>query len=91
MSTRQAAILEIVALCEGMIKKTEKAFGGCTLCYGKGYSTTIEQHKEEGHGAGATVKTVSFCKCERAKQLIVHADLLAMKVHYKSFEVTTDW
>lgn len=90
MPTRQTAISEIVAFCESMIKKTEQAFGGCTLCYGKGYSTTIEQHKEEGHGPGISVKTAVFCTCERGKQLDSNIEILIKTVHEKSFQVSTD-
>lgn len=40
-------------------KDASKAFGGCTKCYGKGYST-------QGH---AGRMQIHLCKCERGKQL----------------------
>jgi len=52
---------------EHIRKQTEKAFGGCTNCYGKGYSTTKEfctgrNYREEKN-------PVHPCDCDRGKQI----------------------
>lgn len=41
--------------------ETMKAFGGCTLCYGKGYSTT--NMRTDGF------MKIRFCSCGRGVQL----------------------
>lgn len=53
---------------------TEKAFGGCKKCYGKGYSTVMEgEHGYEDFGGdGFDVPPhvqMRFCSCDRGKQL----------------------
>jgi hypothetical protein len=51
-------------------RQTAKAYGGCTDCYGKGYST---QQVGEVRGGGMTFdvpkKVINFCKCDRGAQL----------------------
>lgn len=47
----------------GLVKETEKAYGACQRCYGKGYSTLIT----EG-GVGVVI-----CGCDRGKQLCANA------------------
>jgi hypothetical protein len=56
------------------IKDTEKAFGGCKKCYGKGYSTVIDFTTSHADFIGD--KTYSkpnnpmrFCSCDRGNQL----------------------
>lgn len=62
MPTRWAAINEIIAF-------VKKAFGGCELCYGKGYSTTINQYSDESSGKKWPEQDMIFCICDRAKSL----------------------
>ena len=52
---------------EHIRKQTEKAFGGCTNCYGKGYSTNKEvwtglNYREEKN-------PIHPCECDRGKQI----------------------
>lgn len=49
------------------LEKIEKAFGGCTKCYGKGYATTKVWHT--GRGLHKEVNQMRFCSCDRGKQL----------------------
>ena len=56
-------------------KETEKAFGGCLKCYGKGYSTnfygTSNSPDFEGDRYYESKKRVHVtpCSCERGKQI----------------------
>lgn len=43
------------------------AFGGCKLCYGRGYSTTLAFAESEHERV--KVPLVQFCSCERGTQL----------------------
>ncbi len=44
---------------EGEVEKSKKAFGGCELCFGKGYNTQL---------IGKEIK-MNTCKCDRGTQL----------------------
>ena len=68
----------IVKAVEIAVRVTERAFGGCKNCYGKGYHTTIEYAHAgvdfQDHAPGAKGKMwklpeVRFCKCERGQEL----------------------
>jgi len=53
---------------------TAKAYGGCTNCYGKGYSTTIEFAQSfpdfiGDKGYKSQKPMMKYCDCERGKQL----------------------
>lgn len=50
---------ELMLLAVKEIAELERAFGGCDLCYGKGYSTQM---------MGETLQ-VNLCVCGRGKQL----------------------
>lgn len=70
-----AEVCENVALMnevrEHGVKETEKAFGGCKNCYGKGYNTVM-QFAAGGSGKTAVHKKLPimrFCRCERGTQL----------------------
>lgn len=58
-----------------LLHDQEKAFGGCTKCYGKGYGTqTLFSSSGAGDFEPAEPKTwkeptMVFCTCERGKQL----------------------
>lgn len=57
-----------------LISETEKAFGGCKKCYGKGYATTLQfAESAEDFGGEITERRklplIRFCSCERGKQL----------------------
>lgn len=63
----------ILSFIENKIEKTEKAFGGCMTCYGKGYSTQMEWHSGIGDFIGDpdVEKAVDYfkpCICDRGKQ-----------------------
>lgn len=53
---------------------TEKAFGGCTNCFGKGYSTHMqnlvgaEDFGGDGFEEGPRIH-ITYCRCERGRQL----------------------
>jgi len=59
------------------VMETEKAFGGCHYCYGKGYGTqTAYMHGRGEADMGNSdvvidkkLPTIKFCTCERGKQL----------------------
>ena len=63
----------IAEACERVQVKTEmataKAFGSCAHCYGKGYATVINQYSDESAGTKWSKEEMSFCICERGKQL----------------------
>lgn len=50
-----------------------KAFGGCTNCYGKGYSTvknfTVGHEDFGGEGFRRENSPMRFCTCDRGEQL----------------------
>lgn len=51
-----------------LLINTDKAYGGCHLCYGKGFSTV--RHGETYRGASHNERTdMKFCTCDRGKQL----------------------
>ncbi len=60
-----------------ILEETEKAFGGCKKCYGKGYFTVLEHISGRGEtdfGNGDTtifeeLPRMRFCTCERGKGL----------------------
>lgn len=56
------------------VEETEKAFGGCKNCYGKGYRTALEfaqSHADFGDEGIERWKLEEIrpCKCERGKQI----------------------
>lgn len=59
---------------EAVVRETEKAFGGCKKCYGKGYSTVIDSTTCHADFIGdktysKTNNPVRFCSCDRGIQL----------------------
>ncbi len=55
---------------EDVLKETEKAFGGCKLCYGKGYSTEQQGYVGSSRDVFRGPKLeVHPCSCERGKQM----------------------
>jgi len=48
-------------------KETEKAFGGCKNCYGKGYATITMY--AIGRNYQQKMPEMKFCSCERGKEL----------------------
>lgn len=61
-----------------LITDTEKAYGGCHNCYGKGYATVNEYasgYATDGDIGGAQgyfkfkQPNIKFCSCDRGKQL----------------------
>lgn len=68
----------IMQLIEADRRAIEKAYGGCRLCYGKGYATVIEYASgfdtdEDIGSPGGKVffrqSPMRYCKCGRGKQL----------------------
>ena len=57
------------------LERTEKAFGGCTKCYGKGYSTYREGYQSEpdfiGDKQSEPIMQTHYkpCTCDRGKQI----------------------
>lgn len=54
-------------------EETEKAFGGCKKCYGKGYSTVLDWNKGAddfgGEGFELQNDVIRPCSCDRGKQI----------------------
>lgn len=74
-SLRMEAVL---AWHQKEVKETEKAYGGCRNCFGKGYSTVIEYasgydtDQDIGSPGGKVhyrKPDIRFCTCDRGKQL----------------------
>lgn len=55
-------------------EETAKAYGGCELCYGKGYSTQLIRENDSVES-----KTImNYCTCERGEQLCFQFASLSM-------------
>ena len=67
----QALLSLFDAEMEKRVKETEKAYGGCHNCYGKGYSTGAAIWTAKGKKWGDT-NQMKFCSCDRGKQLEAH-------------------
>lgn len=52
---------------QSQMEEVAKAYGGCTNCYGKGYSTYQGEYKARQYRWQD--KKMKFCDCERGKQL----------------------
>jgi len=52
---------------EHMVQQTEKAFGGCTDCYGKGYSTVKDYEVARNYRKERS--QIKYCSCDRGVQL----------------------
>src|SRR5690349_16700110 len=69
----------LLALLAPVRQEIEKAYGGCRLCYGKGYATVndtwISNDTDQDIGSpGGTIRdgnpsAMRFCTCSRGKQL----------------------
>lgn len=63
------------AALETVVNDLIRAFGNCTICWGKGYSTTFQGQKISPDFEGdqpyyrAPKVEISFCNCDRGKQL----------------------
>lgn len=74
-------------------KETEKAFGGCTKCYGKGYATyrsgTSWRGDFEGDPDGSTPisERMVYCTCDRGKQLESHVKQAQIQTLKEAIEV----
>lgn len=78
MPTRQVAIGELMSLiteaCAAEREETEKAYGGCHKCFGKGYATYrygisgAVDFGGDGFEIGPSIHMV-YCSCDRGKQL----------------------
>lgn len=69
----------LMAWRDAAIAKTEKAYGGCHDCYGKGYATVNDRwHGNDtdqdigspgGHVSGGDSNAMKLCTCDRGQQL----------------------
>lgn len=68
-------LLAIEQMLQKAREETEKAYGGCHYCYGKGYGTQTAAWV--GRGYYKKLPTMTFCTCERGKQLeqLLHSEL----------------
>lgn len=60
----KAAIQRLIAANR---QETEKAYGGCHRCYGKGYAT--QKSEVRARGLRWDTSGIKFCECARGKQL----------------------
>lgn len=61
-------VAQLLALISQTVNRTEKAYGGCHRCYGKGYSTW--RHGETYRGSTHNLRDeMKFCTCDRGQQL----------------------
>lgn len=49
-------------------QQTAKAYGGCTMCYGKGYASYKAEYRARGM-RWDDPENMKFCSCDRGKQL----------------------
>lgn len=71
---------EAIILVENLLSETEKAFGGCKICYGKGYATTkVQAESKEDFGGEETgvweLNPIRPCSCDRGGQIRKIIDL----------------
>ena len=74
---RKLACKALENLVDRHISNVEKAFGGCTNCYGKGYATTLLYARGKGERdmgeAGIEINKelprVQPCTCERGEDI----------------------
>jgi hypothetical protein len=69
----------VQSIIEEAEDRTAKSFGGCTICYGKGYATVNDRwvgydtDEDIGSPGGTIVGgknfVMKFCVCDRGKQL----------------------
>lgn len=52
---------------QAKVDETAKAYGGCTNCYGKGYSTYKGEYR--ARGMRWSDDSIKYCDCDRGKQL----------------------
>lgn len=64
-------------------EELEKAYGGCHICYGKGYATSKAAYVSPHHHKWSRLEMV-FCTCDRGKQLekLVQADQNQARVEF---------
>lgn len=77
--TGDEAKAAIEALIAAAVAETEKAYGGCHKCYGKGYATVSDRwigHDTDtdigspgGTVTGGKDFAMKFCSCDRGQQL----------------------
>ncbi len=62
--------IEAKQAIEQKLNELEKAYGGCHLCYGKGYHT--KRVGTSSRYGNVTHDTIGYCSCDRGKQLEAH-------------------
>jgi hypothetical protein len=72
----RTALTQIVEETE---KKTAKAYGGCTNCYGKGYSTSVGSIE----ASKTAFPMIDYCNCDRGKQLRSHLQTVISEIKGK--------
>lgn len=78
-------------------QETEKAFGGCKNCYGKGWASVIEYAlgAEDFGGDGIPkykLPEIRFCSCERGKELRKRFDQIRQEARKEtiSYQMVAD-
>jgi len=69
---RELAKKQILELIVEAREETAKAYGGCTICYGKGYATVRKGRSYRKNGIYKTWEMndeMNYCTCDRGKQL----------------------
>ena len=82
LAEKSATYRNLVKAFEAHIADTEKAYGGCHNCYGKGYATVNDRwigHDTDqdigspgGTVTGGKASAMKFCTCGRGKQIKAH-------------------
>lgn len=61
-------------------EETAKAFGGCRLCYGKGYATSKRQYEGARGRIFGELDPYIPCSCDRGKQIVEMKNLLQEEI-----------
>ena len=61
------SIHSLHSLVDNAMSEIEKAYGGCRICYGKGYHT--KRVGTSSRYGNVTHDTIGYCSCDRGKQL----------------------
>lgn len=81
---------ELEDLISRVTTELEKAYGGCHLCYGKGYATTWEgtetRNSHHPELAIAPHQQIKYCTCDRGKQLSEMVSRVTIEAVVKELE-----
>ena len=79
---------EVLALITSRDQQIAKAYGGCTNCYGKGYSTYSGEYS--ARDMSWPDEKVKYCDCSRGKQLEVVHQQIASAAKLNTFKWVRD-